>query len=308
MYAIAGERTGAGNPDWLAQAKPAAAHCTAVQKLLDAGATITGKTICDEFFYSVAGMNAHYGTPANVRAPGRIPGGSSSGSAAATAAGACDFALGSDTGGSVRIPASLCGVYGIRTTPRPHRDRGRDGHVAVVRHRRLVRGELPACSARSAPCCSAARQRPAPIDALLIADDGFEQADAPVAALLRDALSAMAGVLPKPRPHSSSRRMGSILGATRSASSRLAKSGRCTATSSKTSIRASVPGVAERMQAASKITKRRSRRRAKGPRGGARPHPRADSARHGRSAAEPRPASRRRSTAPQSNSTPTAPA
>ena len=116
MYAIAGERAGGGNPDWLANAKPATAHCTVVEKLLAAGATITGKTVCDEFFYSVAGMNAHYGTPSNVRAPGRIPGGSSSGSAAAAAAGACDFALGSDTGGSVRIPASLCGIYGIRTT------------------------------------------------------------------------------------------------------------------------------------------------------------------------------------------------
>ena len=75
MYAIAGERTGGGNPDWLANATPAAANCGVVQKLLDAGATITGKTICDEFFYSVAGQNAHYGTPRNIRAPGRIPGG-----------------------------------------------------------------------------------------------------------------------------------------------------------------------------------------------------------------------------------------
>ena len=116
MYAIAGERTGAGNPDWLANQQPAAAHAAAIEKLLAAGATVIGKTICDEFFYSVAGMNAHYGTPTNVRAPGRIPGGSSSGSAAAAAAGVCDFALGSDTGGSVRIPASLCGLYGIRTT------------------------------------------------------------------------------------------------------------------------------------------------------------------------------------------------
>src|SRR5262249_23455808 len=116
MYAIAGERTGAGSPDWLNYAKPAAKNCAIIDRLLQAGATITGKTICDEFFYSVVGANAHYGTPVNVRAPGRIPGGSSSGSAAATAAGACDFALGSDTGGSIRVPASLCGVYGIRTT------------------------------------------------------------------------------------------------------------------------------------------------------------------------------------------------
>src|SRR5205085_6759085 len=65
---------------------------------------------------SVAGVNAHYGMPANLRAPGRIPGGSSSGSAAACGANACDFALGSDTGGSVRIPASFNGLYGLRPT------------------------------------------------------------------------------------------------------------------------------------------------------------------------------------------------
>src|SRR5262245_7278812 len=72
MYAIAGERAGGGNPDWLANAQPAIAHAAAVKKILDAGATIVGKAICDEFFYSVAGINAHYGTPTNVRAPGRL--------------------------------------------------------------------------------------------------------------------------------------------------------------------------------------------------------------------------------------------
>src|SRR5262249_45929245 len=106
LYDVAGTRTGGGNPEWLAAQQPARAHAAAVAKILAAGATVTGKTICDEFFYSGSGINAHYGTPTNVRAPGRIPGGSSSGSAAAVAASACDFALGSDTGGSVRMPAS----------------------------------------------------------------------------------------------------------------------------------------------------------------------------------------------------------
>ena len=73
MYAIAGERMGCGNPDWLATHEPAMHHCPPVQKILDAGATITGKTICDEFFYSITGINAHYGMPINVRAPGRVP-------------------------------------------------------------------------------------------------------------------------------------------------------------------------------------------------------------------------------------------
>jgi amidase len=116
MYDIAGERTGGGSPEWLTAQRRAQKHANAVQRLLDAGATILGKTICDEFFYSVARTNAHYGTPTNVRAPGRLPGGSSAGSAAATAAGVCDLALGSDTGGSIRIPASQCGTYGLRPT------------------------------------------------------------------------------------------------------------------------------------------------------------------------------------------------
>src|SRR5947209_2798031 len=93
MYDIAGERTGGGNPDWLRQQKPAERHAGAVARLLEAGATIVGKTICDEFFYSVAGANAHYGAPANLRAPGRSSGGSSSGPAAATAAAAVAAAL-----------------------------------------------------------------------------------------------------------------------------------------------------------------------------------------------------------------------
>ncbi len=116
MYDIQGERTGGGSPDWLATHEPAKAHAGAVAKLLAAGADIIGKTVCDEFFFSLSGVNAHYGAPVNVRAQGRIPGGSSAGSAAAVAAGACDLALGSDTGGSMRVPGSFCGIYSIRPT------------------------------------------------------------------------------------------------------------------------------------------------------------------------------------------------
>lgn len=115
-FDIAGARTGAGSPEWLAEQRPADRHADVVERILAAGATVTAKTVCDELFYSLSGVSAHYGTPANVRAPGRIPGGSSSGSAAAVAAGACDVALGTDTGGSVRVPAAFCGVYGLRPT------------------------------------------------------------------------------------------------------------------------------------------------------------------------------------------------
>jgi len=116
IYDIAGHRTGFGSPEWFATHPAAVRTALAAQRLLDAGADMLGKTHTDELTYSLNGENAHYGTPLNVNAEGRIPGGSSSGSAAAVAAGLCDFALGSDTGGSVRAPASYCGVYGIRPT------------------------------------------------------------------------------------------------------------------------------------------------------------------------------------------------
>ncbi|HYI36292.1 MAG TPA: amidase [Thermoleophilaceae bacterium] len=115
-YDVAGARTGAGSPEWLAEQEPATGHAWAVRRLLDAGATAIGKTVCDEFFYSLSGITSHYGTPVNMRAPGRIPGGSSCGSAAATAGGACDIGLGTDTGGSIRVPSAFCGLYGLRPT------------------------------------------------------------------------------------------------------------------------------------------------------------------------------------------------
>src|SRR5271166_643281 len=116
LFDIAGHVTGAGNPDWLALHPPAGRTAPVVQALVDAGADMVGKTHTDELSRGIFGENAHYGTPINPRAPGRVPGGSSSGSAAAVAGGLVDFALGTDTGGSVRIPASFCGIFGIRPT------------------------------------------------------------------------------------------------------------------------------------------------------------------------------------------------
>jgi amidase len=116
IYDVAGVKTGFGNPDWLRTHETARATAPAVQMLLDAGARLAGKTHTEEMAWSLTGENAHYGTPVNVAAPGRIPGGSSSGSAAAVAAALVDFALGSDTGGSVRLPASYCGILGMRPT------------------------------------------------------------------------------------------------------------------------------------------------------------------------------------------------
>ena len=116
VFDVAGQRTGNGNPAWLETHEPAARTASSVERLLAAGAHMAGKTHTDEMAYSLNGENVHYGTPVNLNAPGRIPGGSSSGSAVAVAGGLVDFALGTDCGGSVRLPASFCGIYGIRTT------------------------------------------------------------------------------------------------------------------------------------------------------------------------------------------------
>jgi len=116
LFDVAGHPTGGGNPDWARSHPIPTRHAWAVQTLLDAGADLIGKTITDEVSLGILGENPFEGTPMNPRAPGRVPGGSSAGSAAAVAARLCDTALGTDTGGSVRVPASFCGIYGIRPT------------------------------------------------------------------------------------------------------------------------------------------------------------------------------------------------
>jgi amidase len=115
-FDIAGTISGAGNPEYAADQSPATAHAKVVETLLANGASIPGKTQMDELAYSLMGLNARYGVPLNPVAPDRVPGGSSSGSASATAAGLVDIGLGTDTGGSVRLPASFCGLYGWRAT------------------------------------------------------------------------------------------------------------------------------------------------------------------------------------------------
>lgn len=126
LFDVEGFRVGAGNPSWLAEAPVADGTAPAVAALLAAGASIRGIAQTDEFAYSVAGANAHYGTPPNPLAPGGLPGGSSSGPASAVASGQASIGLGTDTAGSVRVPASYTGLWGLRTT-----------HGAVSRERLL---------------------------------------------------------------------------------------------------------------------------------------------------------------------------
>ena len=114
LYDVAGYPVGAGVPAFLGAR--AVSNAPAVQALLDAGADIAGIAQTDEFAYSIAGRNAHYGTPPNPRVPGGVPGGSSSGPASAVALGEASIGLGTDTAGSIRVPASYQGLWGLRTT------------------------------------------------------------------------------------------------------------------------------------------------------------------------------------------------
>jgi len=197
IYDVAGHKTGFGSPDWLRTHGEAQCTAPAIQVLLDAGAHMVGKTHTDELTFSLNGENAHYGTPVNVNAPGRIPGGSSSGSAAAVAAGLVHFALGSDTGGSVRAPASFCGIYGLRPT---------HGRVSLEHVRALASSfdtagwfaRDPSIMERVGAVLLAEEPDENLPARLLLAEDAFELAGAEAAAALEPGLDRIADLLGKP--------------------------------------------------------------------------------------------------------------
>jgi amidase len=197
IFDVAGHVTGGGNPDWKASHDPAEATAWVVQALVDAGATMVGKTITDELTRGIFGENPHYGTPANPRAPGRVPGGSSSGSAAAVAGGLVDFALGSDTGGSVRVPASFCGLYGLRPT-----------HGRIPVHGMLTQAptyDTVGWFARDAETFARVRSVLFPDTSpqlwptrLVIAEDAFDQADREVSDALQPAVELVCKLVCQP--------------------------------------------------------------------------------------------------------------
>jgi amidase len=111
---IKGQKTSCGNPTWLSQQLVCEVHAICIEQLLASGAMCVGKTVLGEFCSGSTGVNHFYGMPINPKAPDRVPGGSSSGSASIVAEGVVDFSLGTDVAGSVRLPASFCGIYGMR--------------------------------------------------------------------------------------------------------------------------------------------------------------------------------------------------
>ena len=205
LFDVAGHPTGAGNPDW-ARANPVPTrHAWAVQALLDAGATLVGKTVTDEISLGILGENAFDGTPVNPAAPGRVAGGSSSGSASAVAARSCDTALGTDTGGSVRVPASFCGLYGIRPT------HGRVDTAGMLPQ--APSSDTPgwfAYNAQTFAAVSAVLLHGALPEALpnklLVATDAFGFADGDVAAALRPMVARLERLIGAARDRSWPRR------------------------------------------------------------------------------------------------------
>lgn len=198
IYDVAGIKTGFGNPDWLATHAVATKTAPAVELLLQAGASIVGKTHTEEMAFSINGINAHYGRPLNVKAAGRVCGGSSSGSASAVAGGLCDFALGSDTGGSVRLPASYCGLYGLRPT---------HGRISLDGVRPLAPSfDTVGWFARSMETFAAVAKvllgdaEPGRPGDLLIADDAFSLLDPEAKDALQPAVRRVADLLGAPRP------------------------------------------------------------------------------------------------------------
>jgi amidase len=194
LYDVAGQVSGCGNPDWKRTHDPAERTAAAVEAWLGAGAELVGKTITDELAFSLNGENFHYGTPVNPAAPGRIPGGSSSGSASAVAGGLVDLALGTDTGGSIRVPAALCGIFGIRPT---------HGAVSLAGVMPLAPSfDVVGWFSRDPGLLLRAGKLLLPPDShglneprLLFVEDAFELLDEEVATVLREARGKLVGEL-----------------------------------------------------------------------------------------------------------------
>jgi amidase len=196
LFAVRGHRSSAGVPDFARQQPAAKADAAAVAMLLDAGADLVGVTVLDEFAFSLVGHNPHHGTPHNPRAPGRVCGGSSCGSAAAVAACLCDFALGTDTGGSVRVPASFCGLFGLRPT---HAAISTEGLIPLAPSFDTVgffAREPSTFESVASVLLGELEQQP--VERILVAEDALELCDAGVAELLTHLLEQAAAQLSLP--------------------------------------------------------------------------------------------------------------
>jgi len=192
VFAVAGFAVGAGNPAYLAESPQRTRSAAAVQALLDAGASVRGIAQTDEFAYSVAGANAHYGTSPNPAVPGGLPGGSTSGPAAAVALGHASIGLGTDTAGSIRVPASYQGLWGLRTT---HGAVSRDGLLPLAPSFDAVGwlARTPELLAAVAATSLDAERQIAPTTGFVLSAELLDRADPGVRAAFDERVEALRG-------------------------------------------------------------------------------------------------------------------
>ncbi|MGY5781289.1 amidase family protein [Vibrio chemaguriensis] len=186
---IAQYKTSYGSPSWQNKHKAAIYNALCVDQLLGSGATCLGKTVSDEFTYSLDGENFFFGTPVNPKVPDRIPGGSSSGSASAVACGLVDFAIGTDSAGSIRVPASLCGVYAMRPTMHRISEAGvlpfvpSTSTVGAFANDINVLGDVMQTLLKNE--CVVSQK----IETIYLLEDAFNTSDAEVSALVKDSIN-----------------------------------------------------------------------------------------------------------------------
>ena len=190
---IAGCKSSFGSPSWRQLHPAATRNAVVVDQLLGAGATCVGKVVADEFTYSLEGESQFYGTPFNPKAPDRMPGGSSSGSASSVACGLADFSIGTDSGGSIRVPASFCGVWGMRPTVHRISEAGVLPFMPSVSTVGVLAAGIDVLEKTMRVLLRSGTERTADLTRIVLLQDAFELADEPVRNAAELALERVSG-------------------------------------------------------------------------------------------------------------------
>lgn len=197
---VGGHKTSFGSPSWSEKHPPAIHNALCVDQLLAAGATCVGKVVADEFTYSLDGESHFFGTPLNAKAPDRIPGGSSSGSASSVACGLADFSIGTDSGGSIRVPASLCGIWGMRPSLHRISEAGVLPFMPSVSTVGAVATDFEILDRAMRVLLRSGTERAAKLQRVILLEDAFNLADKPVREASQSAIAGMAkrtGIAPE---------------------------------------------------------------------------------------------------------------
>ncbi len=189
---VAGHKTSFGSPSWQRMHAPAVHNALCVDQVLLAGATCVGKVVADEFTYSLEGESPFWGTPLNPKAPDRIPGGSSSGSASSVGCGLADFSLGTDSGGSIRVPASFCGIWGMRPSLHRISEAGVLPFMPGVSTVGALAADLGVLEEALRILLRSGDEPPAPLRRLVMLEDAFAIADAPVREAAEQTMAGLA--------------------------------------------------------------------------------------------------------------------